>query len=215
VNVPLIYTALEVGSVSDRVQIGPKIDGELWRRFREDVKARKGQTRGVLGDELENAIRQYLAADQDSETDDRLRRIEHTLSRIADAEGVAGTDGGTDALGAPGHTHAPSRVTDATEERPAPNAATDEKVAYLAARLRERVGNSDGEIREAPADALREVVKDEYSFRADTAKRYVDRLEEYFGLVDHPEANPLLVTPERREELLEKYASDTLEDLDE
>lgn len=77
------------------------------------------------------------------------------------------------------------------------------------------MGNSDGEIREAPADALREVVKDEYSFRSDTAKRYVDRLEEFFGLVDHPEADPLLVTPERREELLEKYASDTLEDLDE
>jgi len=201
--------------VTGREKIGVRVDADVWDAFREDVEARKGQKRGVLGDEVERALRQYMSDDTAADVEDRLRRIERDVSRIADAEGVAGTDGGTDALGAPGHTHAPSRVTDATEERPAPNAATDEKVAYLAARLRERVGNSDGEIREAPADALREVVKDEYSFRSDTAKRYVDRLEEFFGLVDHPEADPLLVTPERREELLEKYASDTLEDLDE
>lgn len=197
--------------MTDREKIGVRVDAELWEAFREDVKARKGQTRGVLGDEVESALRQYLSDDTAATVEDRLRRIERDVTRIADAQGLATADGGTDTSEGEIHTHAPSRVDAAADEKPAANAATDKKVSYLAAEVRDRVaGGRDKDFREVPIDVLREVVKDEYGFRADTAKRYVDRLREHFGLVEHPTADPLLVTPARREELLQADADDTL-----
>jgi hypothetical protein len=81
--------------------------------------------------------------------------------------------------------------------------------------VRERVtGDRDKSFSEVSKDALRETVKSEYGFRSDTAKRYVDELRDHFGLVDHPTAPPVLVTPDRREELLQQDASDTLEELE-
>jgi len=190
--------------MSERVQVGARVDAQLWERFREDVQERKGQTRGVVGDELENAIREYLR-DESRPVD---RRVEKRLARIEEAVGAAPTDGGVDTFDADEHTHAPSRL-DVTEKPPA-NDATDKKVAYLAECVRERTGSDDP--KELPRSLLVETVKDEYGFRSDTAKRYVEHLSDQFDLRDHPTADPLLVTDERYQELVEQERNQRRDD---
>jgi len=197
--------------MSDTKRIGVEVDEKLWQEFREDVKQRKGRTSGVLASELENAIRQYIYTGENRDSADLLREIEERTRRIENRVGGVNGDGGATPSEPETHTHAPPETTaDVVTDKPASNAATDKKVAYLAAEVRDRVaGGRDKDFREVPADVLREVVKEEYGFRADTAKRYVDRLREHFGLVEHPTADPLLVTPARREELLQTDADDT------
>jgi len=190
--------------MSDRTQIGPAVDADLWRRFREDVKARKGQVRGVLGDELETAIRQYLR-DEPSPTE---QRIDARLARLEDAIGVTSADGGTDTRDAAGHTHAPSRIDDAREEKPGANAATEKKVVYLAERVLEQEVPQSREIQQVARDRLREVVKDEYGFRRDTAKRYVAELVDHFDLHEHPYADGILVSESEYQEIVEQRRED-------
>ena len=182
--------------MSDRVQVGPKVDAALWAEFREQVKRRHGQTRGSLGDELENAIRNYIHFGPDKSVPDQLAEMNARLQRVEGAVGTAEADGGADTLGAEPHTHAPSRLE--VDERPSANAATDKKVAWLA----EQVGSNPESI---PRSKLRDIVKDEYGFRRDTAKRYVERLIDHFDLVEHPTADAdVLVSTDRREELVEQ-----------
>ena len=189
--------------MSDRVQVGPKVDAALWAEFREQVKRRHGQTRGSLGDELENAIRNYIHFGPDKSVPDQLAEMNARLQRVEGAVGTAEADGGADTVDAEPHTHAPSRVEGAIDEKPKPNAATDKKVRYLATQV-ERLNNGH-EPDMIPRKKLREIVKDEYGFRRDTAKRYVEQLVDYFDLVDDPrEGYKPLVSRERREELLEQ-----------
>lgn len=195
--------------VPDRTQIGPAVDAALWQRFRDDVKARKGQVRGVLGDELENAVREYLddsptAAEQ--EIIDRLARLER-------AAGISETDGGSYTSGAEPHTHAPSRLD--SPDKPSANAATDKKVAYLANLITEEKSVVAGEPGMITREAITNIVKEEYGFRSDTAKRYVDRLVEHFGLKEHPDDDyPQLVTEPKYTEILEQDAAEQMETLD-
>jgi len=202
-----MYTTRRVVVVSDRTQIGPSVDASLWQEFREDVKERKGHLRGALGDELENAIREYLR-DDSTPTE---RRIEKRIARIEQAVGAAPTDGGVDTFDAGEHTHAPSRLDVA--EKPSANAATDKKVVYLAECVRDRTGSD--EPKELPRQLLVETVKDEYGFRSDTAKRYVEHLTDHFDLRGHPTADPLLVTDERYRELVEQERDQRREDAEE
>lgn len=180
----------------DRVQIGPAVDAKLWKRFREDVKSRTGTVRGNLGRELENAIREYL---KDGPTASEQRMLER-LGRIESAVGAAQADGGTHTVDAEPHTHAPS-------EKPAANAPTERKVEYLAERVREDHG---GDFDEVARSVLIDTVKSEYGFRSDTAKRYVGELVEHFELEAHPVADGVLVTPERRAELLTDGAEEKI-----
>lgn len=177
----------------DRVQIGPKVDASLWQRLRNDVEERKGGVRGNLGDELDNAIREYLR-DEERPVD---QRIEKRIARIEEAVGAAPTDGGTDTFDRPEHTHAP---TEAPTERPAANTSTDKKIAWLAKCLRDRHGEGFEEI--ARGDIV-DVVKDEYGFRSDTAKRYVENLIDHFDLMTHPATDKVLVTDDRHEQIQE------------
>lgn len=185
--------------MSDRVQVGARVDAALWEEFRDRVENRHGQTRGSLGDELENAIRNYIHFGADKSVPDQLAEMNARLQRLEAEAGTASADGGTDTLDADGHTHAPSRL--AVDEKPSANAATDKKVAYLAAQLEAEAGEDFEEI---PREALLDTVKDAYGFRRDTAERYVERLVEHFDLVDHPEFDPLLVTEAKREDLLDQ-----------
>jgi hypothetical protein len=186
--------------MSDRVQVGARVDAALWEEFREQVESRHGQTRGSLGDELENAIRNYIHFGADKSVPDQLAEMNTRLQRLEGEVGTAAADGGTDSLAADEHTHAPSRL-DVTE-KPAANAATDKKVAWLA----EQVGSNPESI---PRAKLRDIVKDEYGFRSDTAKRYVERLIDHFDLVDDPTADSgILVSQDRREEILEQRRAD-------
>lgn len=174
----------------NREQIGPKVDSDLWKRFRENVKRRKGQTRGTVGTELENAIRQYLDGDPDAPSE----QVNARLARIEQELGIGATDGGGTTVSTPEHTHTPT-------ERPAPNTAQEKKEKWLAKCLTDYVGAG---WEQCHIDEIREVVKSEYSFRADVAKRYVEQLKEHFELTEHPTIEGLYVKPERKEELLQQ-----------
>jgi len=189
--------------MADKKQIGVSVDEELWRKFRQDVKERHGGVRGALGHEVENAIRQYLAENHDPDMADRLRRIETVVMRMQDHMDMTPADGGTDLRSAETHTRAP-------DEKPDHHAPRDKKVAYLVAQLRDDMNGIPDEL---PKAQLREIVKEEYGFRSDTAKGYVDELRESLGLVGHPRVDHLLVTPERRTEIVEEYTDAELDDL--
>jgi hypothetical protein len=194
-----------VVAVSDRKKIQPRVDAELWRAFRESVKERKGQTRGVLGDELDNAIREYLRQEErpvDS-------RIEKRLARIEEAVGAAPTDGGSTLSDADEHTHTRSVVE--VNEKPPANAATEKKVAYLAGELKAK--RSD-DLQAASRNEIIELVKTEYGFRSDTAERYVERVADFFEFTTHPANDDLYVTPAYREKIIEQRREDAKQDAD-
>ena len=181
--------------VADEVQPGTRIDAAVWDRFRENVRDRKGQVRGHLRTELERAIQQYC----DDNTDPELSRIEAKVDHLAAELGTDVSGVAPDSSGGKTHTRAPP------DERPPPNAPTGEKVRWLAECVLERESATDREFREVSRNALREVVKAEYGFRRDTAKRYVAELVDHFGLVEHPNAgSAVLVTESRYEEIIEQ-----------
>jgi len=180
--------------MSERVQVGPKVDEELWNRLREDVRERKGAVRGNLGDALDNAIREYLR-DEERPVD---HRIEKRIARIEEAVGAAPTDGGTHTLPEREHTHT---RTQTPTQKPPSNTATEKKVAWLAKCLRDNHGDN---FQEVTRDDLRDVIKSEYGFRRDTAKRYVEHLVDHFDLMTHPATDKVLVTEERHEQIIEK-----------
>jgi len=189
--------------VTERVQPGVTIPKSLWAKFREDVKRRRGKVRGVLGDELETALRAHLDdADREVEVSD-IQRIDARLQRIEDAVETAQADGGGTL--AEDSTHTRATVAPDTE-RPAPNAGTERKRRWLADRVLQKYGKPSGGIPdELPKAAIRDTIKAEYGFRSDTAKRYYDELVDHFGLVQHPNAKPLLVTPEKYDQLTEDH----------
>jgi hypothetical protein len=184
--------------MSETTQPGTEIDRQLWERFRNDIKERKGVVRGNLRHELETAIREYLRAD----TSPSEERIEKRLARIEEAVGAAPTDGGTHTLPEREDTH--TRDESYPTDRPAPNCATEKKVRYLAGCVIDREGVDEEAPPEIPRVRLIEIVKDEYGFRSDTAKRYVERLIDHFDYIDHPVADDVLATPERRDTIIQQ-----------
>lgn len=185
--------------MTERKKVGVRVDADLWKRFKQNVKERKGQTRGVLGDELENAIRHYIRDD----TNPTMRQMNERLARIEMAIGTSPADGGTDTFDGEPHTHAPSRVEAAADEKPAANAATEKKIRYLA----EQVAGG-GEVQQLTRSDLRDVVKDEYGFRADTARRYVDELIDYFDLREHPKNDAVLCSPAAYDRIMSDLRDD-------
>lgn len=193
--------------MSDTVQPGTKIDKELWERFREDVERRKGGVRGHVRTELENALRDYIHGGGPTPKEFNAR-----LQRIEAAVGVAGTDGGADTLDDAGHTHTPEPTV---TEKPSPNAPTEKKVAYLAHRVTETRAINADDPAELPRSVLRDVVKEEYGFRRDTAKRYVEELIDRFGLREHPDPTyDYLVTEPKYEQILDEQREQTDAELD-
>lgn len=82
-------------------QPGIRIDEQLWKQFRQDVRDRHGTVRGHLSSELETALREYLNASRGGDTHDRLRRIEDRLDDLAEGVGDAPDSescGGTDSV---------------------------------------------------------------------------------------------------------------------
>lgn len=183
--------------MTDRVQPGTLVDEQLWQQFRNAVIQRHGSWRGHGRDALETAMRLYIADDSEMSAVQVNRR----LGRIESELGIASADGGVDSFDAEGHTHAPSGYDPETDGKPSANASTDKKVQYLAARVEDDLSENFEEI---PRTKLRDTVKDEYAFRKDTAKRYVERLVDHFELVDHPTHDGILISPEKREELIEQ-----------
>jgi hypothetical protein len=191
--------------MSDRVQIGVEVDREVWERYREWVDSKHGKTRGVLGDEVENALRKQIG----EEITPGVARIESRLARIESEIGATAADGSGATVESDEHTHAPSRLD--TDKKPAANAATEKKVAYLAECVRNSEVPNGSELAMVPRDTLVSVVKDEYGFRSDTAKRYVESLIDHFDLKDHPHNDKILVSEDRHTEILRQEADEQLE----
>lgn len=194
----------------DETQPGVRVDAELWAQFREEVARRRGGTRGHLKSELETALRDYIGGG-----DTTPQRIDTRLQRIEAAVGVAEADGGADLRSESEHTHTETADRDSPDEKPATKAGRSEKLCYLTARVREvECGGANNEIEGTiPASNIADVVNDEYSFRDQTTEEYTDAIIDELGLVEHPTAEPLVCTPERREELIDENASDRLDDL--
>lgn len=196
-----MYTARGT-RMPERTQIGPEVDKKLWKRFRENIKERKGTVRGNLGQELENAIREYISGDPDTPS----RRIDARLARIEDELGISATDGGGEGAhtsDADPHTHARRAVYTTDLDKPAPNTSTDKKIDYLEQCIVERTDIRPDMPGLLPRSMIVEIVRDEYGFRRDTAKRYVEQLIERFGLRDHPKSGyDTLVTQPKYDDLI-------------
>jgi hypothetical protein len=73
---------------------------------------------------------------------------------------------------------------------------------------------SDPPIEAIPRERLREVVKDEYGFRRDTARRYVTELVDAFDLREHPgEPDNILVSEAREQELIDERREQARENI--
>lgn len=166
--------------MSEKVQPGVEIDKAVWEEFRENIKQRQGGVRGHLRSELENAIRLYIGQGDLA----ALEKMDRRMARMEQELGIAHADGGAETLNAPEHTHAPAEQ--GVEEKPPANSSTDKKVAYLAQCVRDRHNVESEKDSMLPRSVLVELVKEEYGFRPDTAKRYVERLVDHFGLREHP-----------------------------
>jgi hypothetical protein len=194
--------------VSDEVQPGVRIDSGIWQRFREDINARKGSVRGHLRTELEAAIQQYL----DDHSDPTLERIEAKMDYLAAELDADISDAPTPSTSDNTHT----REQPTPDEKPAPNAATEKKVRWLAAELLDKEVPNTRELQQVARSSLVDLVKDRYGFRSDTAKRYVDELIEHFGLRDHPIAgSDVLVSQAEYERIVEQQRQEREQEAEE
>jgi len=185
--------------VTDEKQPGVKIDADVWEQFRAEVRERHGVVRGHLKTELENALRQYSGDTGPTGVD-----IERRLARIEAQVGVEATDGGTDTSEPPECTHTPEQSLEAPDDRPHPQAATKQKVKWLADCVLDAEGVAQTELSMTHEDTIREVIQTEYDFKAETAADYVEKVTEALGLVEHPFKDVLYVTEQKAEELIEK-----------
>jgi len=199
--------------VSDRVQIGVEVDEDLWNELREDVRERKGKVRGVLGDEVENAIRHYLHNGPDRGTPQQLSDIEARLNRIEGAVGVEATDGGTDTSQPAMDTHTRDPALDAPDERPHPRGDTKAKVRWLAAAVLDAEGAELDDLKMTHENTVRGVIEDEYDFGTDKTNEYIDKVTDHLGLVDHPLNDVLYVTETERENILEDQREESRDDV--
>lgn len=188
----------------EQVQPGGRVSKATYDRFREFVRRQHGSVRGNLGTELEKAMEDRMDA---ANNGDPIARIENDVATIkamlAEGDQPIDADGGEAAptRSEPEYTHTRG------DGKPPANAPTGKKLAYLADQLT----GSSGRIDLIPEDKLRNIVKSEYGFKSNTAKRYVDRLIERFNLVEHPSADAdVLVSTDRRRELLDGEAEGKL-----
>lgn len=192
--------------MSDTVQPGTEVDEAVWEQFRQEVERRRGGTRGHIRNELERALRAYNQGG-DATLDD----IDARLQRIEAEVGAAPTDGGEAATSSEtADTHTDITAVD-MQEKPDPKSTRDRKVAYLAGCVQDYTCDDFETISESD---IADIIRDEYGFRSDTAKTYLEDLVDHFDLVDHPlmPDSPLLVTESKRDTILQAEAEKEAED---
>lgn len=137
--------------MSGKIQPGGRIDRDVWKRFRDYVESKHGRTRGVLGQELEEALLNHLEAENPTEP---VRRIENDVatvkaqiaelqSQLADPDGgqtVPVADRGPTPSRERSHTHTADHderaaTDDGTVPKPGPKAPKSEKVDYIFEQL--------------------------------------------------------------------------------
>jgi len=144
----------------DKRQIGVKVDKDVWQRFRQDVMDRHGSVRGALGIELENALINYIQAEQ---ANDQLTRIEDdvatVVSMLAEKE-KSDSDGGSDTP-----TVSEDESTRARDlDKPRANQPRKDKLDYLLTKLL-RDNPCDRQSGELPKSDFTEIIQTEYDFR--------------------------------------------------
>lgn len=122
--------------MGDKTQIGARVDEDLYERFKQAVEDKHGRTRGVLSHEVENALRNYVDADNPT---DPLARIENDVATIKAQ--LAESDGGevvSEPCGPPSpsttdtHTHTDDAVdTDDEPSKPGAKAPKSAKAEYV------------------------------------------------------------------------------------
>jgi len=167
--------------MSDTVQPGTEVDAALWEQFREDVKRRRGGTRGHIRTELENALRGYIHGGDATPAD-----IDARLQRIEAAVGAAPTDGGASSDAE--HTHTP-------QTKPGEKSSRAKKVAYLIDQKYDRDGGS------VKPETIEKDVKDVYGFGDRTAPKYVQPVIDALDAKRHPNNDNLLVWGEMEDRL--------------
>lgn len=184
--------------MSDKVQVGLRVDKSVYEEFKQTVIERTGRWKGAGGKELEDMMRRYISEDPATAKLSETTEIDRRLQRIETAVGVQATDGGADSRELETHTHTPDR-------RPHPQESSEVKVKWLAKCVEEQVGADPDEV---PGTVLRDMVAQEFDFRDDTVDRYVEKLVEQFGFVEHPFIDGMWVTPEKRDKEIEKRRED-------
>lgn len=191
--------------MSDKTKLGVELDAALWQEFRNDVKDRRGRVRGVLGEEVETALRERLYDEGEAAIKEDIARVEQKLDAVL-ADGVNGdTDGGAlpsrsnelrarpesdDSSGADGNG--------APDEPPHPSAARLSKAKWVAAEL-------DGQ-KQVTRQQIHDLVDGTYSFGEKATEQLVDaaftRLTE--GRELHPYNDDVLMQPETAEHIEER-----------
>ena len=185
--------------MTDTTQPGTEVGADLWQEFRDEVEARHGVVRGNLKDALETAIQAYINGEDMNPTE-----VNQRLARIEAAVGVEATDGGTDTAEPAADTHTRDRCLDVPDERPHARGDTKPKVKWLANAVLDAESVPLADLSMTHEDTVRDAIRDEYDFTADTTEDYIPKVIDALGLVDHPSKDVLYVTEAKREELIEQ-----------
>lgn len=175
--------------MGDRIQPGGRVDEQVYERFKKFVQRQHGQVRGALGEELEAAMEDRMAAVEGA---DRLSRIEDDLATVKAILADAESDGGSVADPAtpepPGHTHtADDDSDDADDVRPEhdpddpphPKTSTPTKLDWLEAEVASKATRKDDGGYVFAVPAVRKVVDDAWNHSdPDRAQALVDALVE-------------------------------------
>ena len=182
----------------DKRQIGVKVDTDVWQRFRQDVMDRHGSVRGALGIELENALINYIQAEQ---ADDQLTRIEDdvatVVSMLAERE-KSESDGGLDTPTVSDGESARPRDLD----KPRANQPRKDKLDYLLTKLL-RDNPCDRQSGELPKSDFTEIIQTEYDFSESTVEEYQSKLISRLDGKEHPQHAVTVAWGERYSDIVD------------
>jgi len=184
--------------MAETTKIGVEIDEQVWEQFRQDVKTRRGRVRGVLGNEVETALRKQMLATEGGDAIDHMKRIEDKLDTVIEAE--ADGSGGT-------VVEAPSAP--APDSKPKPNATRHEKVRYLMDEM--GLDSSGGSIHR---EAVRNVIQEEYEFSDGTIDDYVEAIITRLDAVPDPEIDGMFIWGDEEDERYDEVDANAAEEME-
>jgi len=187
------------------------ISTEEYQAFKEFVRDVHGKTRGHLGSEIENALREYRESYYGG---DRLQRIENDLATIKATIADAESDGGTSTA----TLSEPDNARPRDMSKPAANQPRAKKVEYLCQLYLNRVGcNNDGG--KLVQETVKRTVNDAYAFDDEIQQEYVDavvsKLKKQYDMEPHPVHGNFLVWGDDLEEAKEEAEKMAQGELDE
>ena len=159
------------------------IDKQEYEAFKNFVRDVHGKTRGHLGSEIENALREYR---QKASGADRLQRIEDDIATIKATVAQAESDGGVVAptSSEQSNTHARNQT------KPAPNQPRAKKISYLVGLYLDKdVCNNDGG--RLVEKEVQNIVESEYSFDDEIQAEYVEAVYSKIKELKHTRPHPV------------------------